>query len=291
MEIYLVDGTYELFRSYYGAPKFRNKLGYEVGAAKGFLNSMLALLRDKRVTHVACAFDHVIESFRNKIFSGYKTGDGIDSELLAQFSLAEEVAQALGVVVWPMVSFEADDAIATAVARFSRKKEVERIVIASPDKDLTQCVCKERIVCLDRRRQIVLDEAGVQEKFGVLPGSIPDYLALVGDAADGIPGILGWGEKSTAQVVSSYGSIDRIPEDSKSWDVSPRRAKFLAENLRNNRNEALLYKNLATLRTDVPLDEELEQLKWLGAVKTRIDRLVEEFEDAAIANRIFLYQD
>ena len=291
MEIYLIDGTYELFRSYYGAPKFQNKLGYEVGAAKGFLNSMLALLRDKRVTHVACAFDHVIESFRNKIFPEYKTGDGIDSDLLAQFSLAEEVAQALGLVVWPMVSFEADDAIATAVARFSRKKEVERIVIASPDKDLTQCVCKERIVCLDRRRQIVLDEAGVQEKFGVLPGSIPDYLALVGDAADGIPGILGWGKKATAQVVSSYGSIERIPEDSNRWDVSPRRAKFLSENLRNNRNEALLYKKLATLRTDVPLGEELEQLKWFGAVKTRIDRLVEEFEDATIVNRIFLYQD
>jgi len=213
MKIHLVDGTYELFRNHYGAPPKKAPDGREVGATLGLLRSLLLLLSTTDVTHIACAFDHVIESFRNDLFDGYKTGEGTDPDLLAQFNLAEEAVSALGVVVWPMVEFEADDALATAVARFKGDKSVEQIVICSPDKDLAQLVSGEHIICWDRRRDIVIDEAGVVEKYGVSPASIPDFLALVGDSADGIPGIPAWGAKSSANLLAHYEHIENIPDD------------------------------------------------------------------------------
>ena len=213
MRAHLIDGTYELFRAWFGSPSARDAHGREVGATRGFLSSLHALLRDESVTHVACAFDHVIESFRNRLFDGYKTGAGIEPELLAQFDLAERAAAALGVVVWPMVELEADDALASAAHALAQDPCVEQVVICSPDQDLAQCVVGERVVCLDRVRKRVLDEPGVRERFGVPPGSIPDYLGLVGDDADGIPGIPRWGARSAAAVLARYGSIELIPDD------------------------------------------------------------------------------
>ena len=291
MKVHLVDATYELFRAYYGAPKKRNAAGREIGAALGLLRSLLLMLRDEEVTHVGCAFDHVIESFRNDLFAGYKTGAGIEPELAGQFRLAEEVTRALGLVTWPMVDFEADDAMATGAARWAGHDGVEQVVIASPDKDLTQCVTKNRVVCWDRRRQIVLDEKGVEEKFGVSPASIPDYLALVGDAADGIPGISGWGKKSTAQVLACYGDIESIPANAADWEVKPRRAYDLAANLRHEKGEALLYRKLATLRGDAPLGESLEDLEWRGALRQAIEALSRELDDDALVERVSRFQD
>jgi 5'-3' exonuclease len=283
VKVHLVDATYELFRAYYGAPKKTNAAGREIGAALGLLRSLLLMLRGEEVTHVGCAFDHVIESFRNDLFAGYKTGAGIEPELAGQFELAEEVTRALGLVTWPMVEFEADDAMATAAARWAEHDGVEQVVIASPDKDLTQCVRENRVVCWDRRRQIVLDEKGVQEKFGVSPASIPDYLALVGDAADGLPGIFGWGKKSTAQVLARYGSIESIPANPAAWVVKP--------NLRHEKEEALLYRKLATLREDVPLEESLEDLEWRGASRREIEVLSRELADDALVERVPRFQD
>ncbi|MBK7834097.1 MAG: flap endonuclease [Gemmatimonadetes bacterium] len=265
MRLHLVDGTFELFRAHFGAPGASSPNGMEVGATRGFLRSLLALLREPGVTHVAVAFDHVIESFRNRLYAGYKTGEGLPPELLAQFPLAEQAAQALGVVVWPMVEFEADDAIATAAARWSDAPGVEQVVICSPDKDLMQCVRGERVVALDRIRRKVTDEAGVVEKFGVTPSSIPDLLALVGDDADGIPGVPRWGAKSAGAVLAHYRSLDAIPDAEGEWGVSVRGAAALAEQLRQHREEVRLYRTLATLRTDVPLAESLDQLQWRGA--------------------------
>src|SRR5512143_2461780 len=204
MKVHLIDGTYELFRNYFGAPPKKAPDGRETGATLGLLRSLLMLLSDPEVTHVACAFDHVIESFRNDLYAGYKTGEGVAPDLLAQFPLAEEAVSALGLVVWPMVEFEADDALGTAAARFSRQKKVEQVVLCSPDKDLAQLVSGKRVVCWDRRREIVIDEKGVREKYGVHPASIPDRLALVGDSADGYPGIPGWGAKSAAIALSNF---------------------------------------------------------------------------------------
>ncbi len=246
------------------------------------------LLTSPGVTHVAVAFDHVIESFRNELFTGYKTGGGVDPDLLAQFPLAEEAVSALGVVVWPMVEFEADDALGTAAARFKKNKTVEQILICSPDKDLTQLVSGDRIVCWDRRRDIILDEAGVVEKFGVLPQSIPDWLALVGDSADGYPGIPGWGAKSASAVLSRYEHLESIPKDPAKWQVSsisPGRAASLAESLGQRREDALLYRQLATLRKDVPLDEKLRDLKWLGAWE-RLKKVCQKLGDERIPERI-----
>ena len=265
MRLHLVDGTFELFRAHFGAPGASSPNGMEVGATRGFLRSLLALLREPGVTHVAVAFDHVIESFRNRLYAGYKTGEGLPPELLTQFPLAEQAAKALGVVVWPMVEFEADDAIATAAARWSDAPGVEQVVICSPDKDLMQCVRGERVVALDRIRRKVTDEAGVVEKFGVSPSSIPDLLALVGDDADGIPGVPRWGAKSAGTVLAHYRSLDAIPDAEGEWGVSVRGATALAEQLRQHREEARLYRTLATLRTDVPLAESLDQLQWRGA--------------------------
>ena len=291
MKVHLIDGTYELFRAYYGAPKRTNASGREVGVCIGLLRSFLLLLRGDDVTHVACAFDHVIESFRNDLFEGYKTGEGIEAELWDQFELAEDVTRALGVVTWPMVEFEADDALGTAAARFAREDAVQQVVIASPDKDLTQCVEGERVVCWDRRRQIVLDESGVKEKFGVLPESIPDYLALVGDAADGIPGIFGWGKKSSAALLDRYRHIESIPDNAADWEVKPRRAYDLAANLRHERDEALLYRKLATLRIDVSLEEDLAALEWRGADRERIEALAALLDDEDLIERVPRFHD
>jgi 5'-3' exonuclease len=285
MKIHLVDGTYELFRAHFGAPPKKALNGMEVGATLGLVRSMMLLLNDPEVTHVAVAFDHVIESFRNKMYTGYKTGEGVDPALMAQFPLAEKVISALGLVVWPMVKFEADDAIATATARFKKVKSVEQIVICSVDKDLTQMVDGERVVSWDRRREIILDEKGVTEKFGVGPESIPDFLALVGDSADGYPGIQGWGEKSTAMVLSKFKHIESIPNDPNKLGLGLGRATTLLGNLQQNYKDALLFRELSTLRTDVPLKEKLSELKWLGAYK-RLNKVCKELGDERIPERV-----
>jgi len=286
MDVHLIDGTYELFRAFFGAPESRSKTGVEVGATRGFLRSMAAMLRDGSVTHVGCAFDHTVESFRNDLFDGYKTGEGIDPELLAQFPLVERASRALGMVTWPMVEFEADDALATAAVRYAEDPRVERVVIASPDKDLCQCVRGAEIVTLDRRRGIVLDEAGVQEKFGVHPESIPDYLALVGDSADGIPGIPRWGAKSAAAVLEKLGHLEAVPDDPESWGVRVRGAATLARNLREHRADAMLYRRLATLRTDAPITESVEELRWTGPDRPSLEALCEEIGERDVLARI-----
>jgi 5'-3' exonuclease len=284
MKIHLVDGTYELFRAHFGAPPKKAPDGREVGATLGLLRSLMLLLSDPEVTHVAVAFDHVIESFRNKMYPGYKTGAGVDPDLLAQFPLAEKAASALGLVVWPMVKFEADDAIATGVARF-KVKSVKQIVICSVDKDLTQLVDGDRVVCWDRRREIILDEQGVIEKFGVGPESIPDYLALVGDSADGYPGIKGWGAASTSAALSRFKHIESIPSDPKQLGLGLGRATTLLENLKNNYKDALLFRELSTLRRDVPIKETLDDLKWQGATP-RLKKLCHELGEERIPERI-----
>ncbi len=285
MKIYLVDGTYELFRSHFGAPPKKAPGGQEVGATLGLLRSLLALLTRPGVTYVACAFDHVIESFRNGLYPGYKTGAGVDQALIDQFPLAEEAVSALGLVVWPMVEFEADDALASAVARFKNEKAVEQIVICSPDKDLAQMVTGNRIVCWDRRRDIIIDQAGVVAKFGVSPESIPDWLALVGDSADGYPGIPGWGAKSSAVVLSQYKHIESIPDDPGGWGLSLGRAARLAESLAQHRADALLFRRLATLREDVPLQETLADLEWRGATG-RLKEICQRLGDAQLPKQI-----
>ena len=292
MIVHLIDGTYELFRNHFGAPPKKAPDGREVGATLGLLRSLYALLSTPGVTHVAVAFDHVIESFRNDLYSGYKTSEGVDPNLLAQFPLAEEAAAALGVVVWPMVEFEADDALGAAARRFSKSKSVEQIVICSPDKDLAQLVDDDRVVCWDRRRDTIIDEAGVLQKFGVRPGSIPDWLALVGDSADGFPGIPGWGAKSASVVLSHYEHLEAIPDDAGQWSlkaISPGRAASLAESLSQRRSAARLYKQLATIRTDVPLAEKLNDLNWRGA-RAELKDLCLRLGDEKIPLRISRWQ-
>jgi len=289
MKIHLVDGTYELFRAHFGAPPKKAFNGMEVGATLGLLRSMMLLLNDPEVTHVAVAFDHVIESFRNKMYKGYKSSEGVDQVILDQFPLAEKVISALGLVVWPMVKFEADDAIATAVAKFKKVKSVEQIVICSVDKDLTQMVDGKRVICWDRRREILLDENGVTEKFGVGPESIPDFLALVGDSADGYPGIQGWGEKSTSTVLAKYKHIELIPDDPNKLGLGPGRATTLLENLKNNYKDALLFRELSTLRTDVPLKETVSDLKWQGATP-RLKKVCKELGSESILERIKIWR-
>jgi 5'-3' exonuclease len=265
MQVHLVDGTYELFRSYYGAPPAPAPDGREVGAVRGILASFVSLLREPGVTHVAVAFDTVIESFRNELFDGYKTGDGIDPPLWAQFPLAERAARALGLPVWSMVEFEADDALASAAAHYGEDARVDRVLLCTPDKDLAQMVVGERIVQLDRRKKTVVDAAGVRAKFGVDPASIPDLLALVGDEQDGIPGVPKWGMKSAATVLAHYEHLEAIPARAADWQVQVRGADALAGSLAEHRDHALLYKRLATLRTDVPFVESLDGLRWRGA--------------------------
>jgi len=284
MRIHLVDGTYELFRSFFGAPAQKTPDGREVGATLGLLNSLLALLTRSGATHVACAFDHVIESFRNDLFPGYKTGEGIAPELLAQFPLAERAVSALGVVVWPMVEFEADDAIASAAARFGSEPGVEQIVICSPDKDFAQMVAGDHVVCWDRRRNIVYDESAVVAKFGVRPSSIPDWLALVGDAADGYPGVPGWGPKSAATVLARYEYLEAIPEDHQQWGLGARAIR-LSESLRTHYEDAHLFRRLATLRRDVPIEEAVAGLEWQGA-QSRLKALCREWGDEKLPERV-----
>lgn len=264
MKIHLVDGTYELFRSFYGPPPKKAPDGREVGATLGLLRSLVAMINNDGATHLAVAFDHVVESFRNDMFAGYKTGEGINPDLLAQFGLAEEAVSAMGIVVWPMVEFEADDAIASAATRYQDDPAVDQIVICSPDKDLAQLVVGDRVICWDRRREIIYDEEAVVEKYGVQPASIPDYLGLVGDSADGIPGIPAWGAKSASTVLSQFGHIEDIPEDYTQWGMTAGRAKRLSDNLRNQTEEAYLYRELATLRHDVPLAQTIAELEWHG---------------------------
>ena len=281
-----MDGTFELFRAFYGAPPAHDDAGRPVGAIRGLLATLVALLREPDVTHVACAFDHVIESFRNELFAGYKTGEGIDPDLLAQFYPAERAVAALGMVVWSMVEFEADDALATGAFCFRDEPEVEQIVICSPDKDLSQCVVGSRVICRDRLRRADRDEAGVIARFGVRPASIPDWRALVGDTADGIPGIPGWGEKSAGAVLARYRQIDSIPDDPAAWDVAVRGRDRLAASLSDRREEAALYVRLATLRTDVPLAEGLAELKWAGAKRTELEALCREIGFEELVGRL-----
>lgn len=271
MQVHLVDGTYELFRMFYGAPSSTDAEGREIGATRALMRNLAALVRSDGVTHVAVAFDTVIESFRNALFDGYKTGVGIDPALHSQFPLAEEACRALGLVTWSMIDFEADDAIATFAARASADPRVTKVFLASPDKDLLQCVEGTRVVQLDRRKDVVLDEAGAREKLGVDPASVPDYLALVGDTADGIPGVPRWGAKGASAVLARWKHLDAIPNDARQWDVKVRGADALAESLRTHRDAALLYRTLATLRRDVPLAESVDDLAWRGPDATLPD--------------------
>ncbi len=283
MRLHLLDGTYELFRSFFGAPSRISPEGREVGGTVGVMGSILALLREPDVTHLGVAFDTVIESFRNELFDGYKTGDGVEPELLDQFPLVERAVESLGVVVWRMREFEADDAIATAAARWA--EEVEQVVILSPDKDLAQCVVSERVVTFNRRDRKRFDESEVEEKFGVLPESIPDYLALVGDTADGVPGLPGWGAKSAATVLGRYRHLEEIPADPDSWDVSVRGATKLSETLEASRGEAELYRTLTTLRRDVPLSESLDDLRWEGVPRDRFFGMCDELGATDLRDR------
>jgi 5'-3' exonuclease len=277
VDVYLIDGTYELFRHYYALPSARDRDGHEVAAVRGVLASVLGMIKSG-VTHIAVATDHVIESFRNDLWHGYKTGDGIPPDLWAQFPLLEDTLAAAGVVVWPMVEFEADDALAAGAALASRDPGVNRVVICTPDKDLTQCVRGERVVQLNRRTRVTLDEAGVIRKFGVAPESIPDYLALVGDAADGYPGLPGWGAKSTAAVLAKFLHIESIPEDSGEWHVNATNGAGLAAMLRRERDQALLFRTLATLRTDIDLFHDVEELRWQGP-SGRLDAIAKRLDE------------
>ncbi len=279
MQIHLVDGTYELFRHYYALPSARDRDGCEVAAVRGVLASLLGMIREG-ATHIAVATDHVIESFRNRLWPGYKTGEGIERDLLDQFFLLEETLSAAGLVVWPMVEFEADDALAAAATAAARDPRVERVVICTPDKDLAQSVRGTRIVQLNRRTRVILDETGVVQKFGVSPASIPDYLALVGDTADGYPGLPGWGAKSTAAVLAKFTHIESIPADWREWRVNAARGSALASTLVQERDHALLFRRLATLRTDIPLFDDVDQLAWNGPTPA-FDAVGERF-DAAI---------
>ncbi|MFM1870589.1 MAG: hypothetical protein RL398_11 [Planctomycetota bacterium] len=263
MQIHLVDGTYELFRHFYAVPSSLAPDGREVGAARGVLASLIALLRDG-ATHIGCAFDTRVESFRNDLFAGYKTGAGIEPALLGQFELVEAGVRALGITAWSMVEFEADDALATAAVRCAADPRVERVLLCTPDKDLGQSVAGTRIVQLDRRKDTVLDEAGVCAKFGVPPRAIPDLLALVGDPQDGIPGVPKWGAKSAAAVLARWGELAKIPADPAEWDCAVRGAASLAASLNEHREAAALYRTLATLRTDVPIAEDVDDLRWRG---------------------------
>lgn len=266
MDIYLIDGTYELFRHYYALPSARDAEGREVGAVRGVLASILGMITGG-VTHLGVATDHVIESFRNNLWPGYKTSAGIEPDLLAQFPLLEVALSELGIAVWPMVEYEADDALAAAAAKATRDKQVERVVICTPDKDLAQCVSSTRVVQMNRRTRTTYDEAGIVAKFGVPPESIPDYLALVGDSADGYPGLAGWGAKSTAAVLARYQHLENIPEDWRTWGVNATNASALARVLAAEREHAFLFRDLATLRTDIPLFESVEELRWKGPKK------------------------
>jgi 5'-3' exonuclease len=275
--VHLIDGTYELFRHFYAVPPAQDKTGAEVGAVRGVINSVRGMLNRGEATHVGVATDHVIESFRNDLWPGYKTGDGIDPNLLSQFPLLEEAMQAFGVKVWAMVEYEADDALAAAAVRAAADPRVTQVRICTPDKDLAQCVSGTRIVQEDRLRRAIRDEAGVIAKFGVAPLSIPDYLALVGDSSDGYPGIAGWGAKSAAAVLAKFQHINLIPADWRSWGVNVTRPGALSIALEKDRPLAMLFRDLATLRSDIEVLKSVDELEWKGptpafdAFKARFD--------------------
>lgn len=267
MRVHLVDGTYELFRAYHAPrPRVRGRDGMDLTAVVGLVDTLLSLLRAEGATHVGCATDAVIRSFRNDVWTGYKTDAGVPADLLAQFPVADAAIAALGVVCWPMVELEADDALATAAARFAQDPRVDRILVCTPDKDLAQVVRGERVVLRDRRREITYDDAGVREKWGVAPASVPDRLALVGDAADGFPGLPGWGARSAETLLARYATLEAIPRDAAEWDVKVRGAHGLAATLVEGWDDALLFRTLATLRTDAPLPQRtVDELRWDGA--------------------------
>jgi len=261
MDVYVVDGTYELFRHFFALPSARDVNGQEVGAVRGVLASVLSMI-EHGATHIGVATDHVVESFRNDLYPGYKTAEGVPPELLSQFPILEEALESMGVLVWPMVEFEADDALASAAVRAAQEERVRQVIICTPDKDLGQCVVGTRVVQMDRRQNIVRDEAGVIAKFGVMPQSIPDYLAVVGDSADGFPGVAGWGQKAAALAFSQYVHLEQIPKDWRQWHASIRKARLLSESLFSAWNDALLFRTLATLRLDVPVFENVDELRW-----------------------------
>lgn len=263
MDVYLIDGTYELFRHFFAVPASADDNGQEIGAVRGVLNSVLSMI-EGGATHLGVATDHVVESFRNELYAGYKTSEGVAPELLSQFPILEEALQAMGVMVWPMVYFEADDALASAAEKAAKDDRVRQVLICTPDKDLAQCVVGSRVVQFDRRQNILRDESGVVEKFGVKPQSIPDYLAVVGDSADGFPGVRGWGAKAAASVLSRYQHLENIPKDCRAWDPSISRARALSESLLAAWNDGLLFRTLATLRRDAPVFESVEELRWKG---------------------------
>jgi 5'-3' exonuclease len=287
MDVHLVDGTYELFRHFFGQPPREADDGSEIGAARGVVTSVLSMVANG-ATHVGVATDHVIESFRNDLWPGYKNGEGIDPVLRSQFEILESALQALGVVVWPMVDLEADDALASAAAVAANDPDVTQVVICTPDKDLAQCVVAERVVQLDRRKDTVTDEAGVWAKYGVAPASIPDWLALVGDSADGFPGLAGWGKRSASVVLAHYGSISAIPDALSAWDPAVRQelrgAAKLAERLAAERELALLFKDIATLRTKPPVLRNVASLRWRGP-KSEFADVCRHFRDPALADR------
>ena len=263
MDVYLIDGTYELFRHFFAVPPAQDVNGQEIGAVRGVLNSVLSMI-EGGATHLGVATDHVVESFRNELYPGYKTSEGVALELLSQFPVLEVALEAMGVMVWPMVYFEADDALASAAAKSAKDERVGRVLICTPDKDLGQCVVGSRVVQLDRRQNILRGEAGVVEKFGVKPESIPDYLAVVGDSADGFPGVRGWGAKAAASVLSRYPHLENIPKDWRTWDPAIGRARALSESLLAAWDDALLFRVLATLRLDAPVFDTVEELRWQG---------------------------
>src|SRR5450432_1441894 len=263
MDAYLIDGTYELFRHFFAVPASQDVNGQEIGAVRGVLTSVLSMV-ERGATHLGVATDHVVESFRNDLYPGYKTSEGVQPELLSQFPILEQALEAMGVVTWPMVEFEADDALASAASEAAKDDRVSQIFICTPDKDLSQCVVGTRVVQLDRRKDLVRDEAGVVAKFGVSPQSIPDYLAVVGDSADGFPGVAGWGEKGAAATLSIYPHLEDIPKDWQKWDPSIKKARKLSETLFATWDDALLFRTLATLRLDAPVFENVDELRWQG---------------------------
>ena len=287
MEVHLVDGTYELFRQFFGQPSRTADDGAEIGAARGVVLSIMSMLADG-ATHIGVATDHVIESFRNDLWPGYKTGSGIEPALRSQFEILETALEALGVVLWPMVELEADDALASAASVAAEDPAVDRVIICTPDKDLAQCVVGERVVQLDRRSGTITGEDGVWDKFGVAPRSIPDWLALVGDSADGFPGLAGWGKRSASVVLAHYGSFDDVPDDVDEWEPDVRQAvrgaAKLAERLAGERQRAELFRVLATLRLDPTVLDEVPSLEWRGPTGA-FDAVCRHFRDPAMAGR------
>jgi 5'-3' exonuclease len=284
MNVHLIDGTYELFRYFFAVPSAKDTTGQEIGAVRGVLGSVFSMI-EAGATHLGVATDHVVESFRNDLYAGYKTSEGVPPELLSQFPILEDALSAMGVKVWPMTYFEADDALASASAKSAEDPQVNQIMICTPDKDLAQCVVGNKVVQVDRRREIVRDEAAIDAKFGVKPESIPDYLAVTGDSADGYPGIVGWGAKAAAAVFSRYVHLENVPKDCRDWDPSIKRAKGLAESLFGSWDDALLFRTLATLRLDAPVFESLEELKWDGP-RPEFENFCERLKAADLYRRV-----